>query len=221
MISIAAICAAILIIGSFSYVALVNTKLPAPNLESNPIQESEAVSLPADISLISEVHDKRQGNLYGGFLIVEDNVINTQRNCEFCTLVEYSSGTMPQEMETSWTMDRNYDLKDAKKITFYAAGYDGGETVTFKSNGKKQIDASGKQSKNPNFDIKTKPVVLKKDWQKFEIDISKANKQGVTDPFGLSFKKDSGKGPVIIFVKGLRLEGSDVTRPLPVEATAS
>lgn len=201
---------AAIVIGTFSYVSFANIKFSifSSSGESGSIQKVEAVSLPADLDLISAVNEKSQGTLYGGFLLAQDNAIDTQRNCEFCTIIEYSPGLSSNNMEIHWTMDRNYDIGQAKKITFYAMGYGGGENVIFKSVGKKHLDANGMPLKNPTFEISTKPVILKKAWQKFEIDISKANNIGVTDPFGISFGKNGNVGPVTIYVKGLRLEST-------------
>lgn len=182
------------------------------------IGEAEAVKLPADLISIFRNSESYYNNLDGGYLYVHDNIVDTRRNCEFCTSIDYQPGLSTSNLDLSWSADKNFNISGAKKITFYAMGDTGGEVVKFEAAGKK-VDTilGGKVSKTLNFGLVSQPVTLQKEWKKFEIDLSKTNLSGVTNPFGIGIEKADNKGPVKIFVKGMVLDDQPATQALPVE----
>ena len=183
-----------------------------------PAQESEAVHFPAHIIDIYTRSEKYYDNLDGGYLYVHDNIVDSRRNCEFCTSVDYQQGFSTGTLDLSWAADKQFDLKGAKKVTFYVMGEDGGEKVQFKAAGKK-IDKliSGNIAKDVEFGIESKPVVLTDEWEKFEIDLSKEDLTGVSNPFAVGIDRDFNDGPVRIFIKAIMLEDDPVQDPLPEE----
>ncbi len=102
-------------------------------------------------------------------------------------------------------------------MTFYAMGEEGGESVVFKGAGKK-VDGllNGRLAKVLDFDVATQPVRLTDDWQKFEVDLSGSSLTGVTNPFGIGIDGQN-TGPVRIFVKGMILEDTPATDPVPLQ----
>jgi hypothetical protein len=97
-------------------------------------------------------------------------------------------------------------------------GDSGGEAVKFKTAGKK-VDTllNGKVNRTLGFGVVSQPVTLQKEWKKFEIDVSKTNMAGITNPFGIGIEKADKKGPIKIFVKGIVLDDQPAIKPLPVE----
>jgi hypothetical protein len=183
-----------------------------------PVQESEAVHFPAHMIDIYTKSEKYYDNLDGGYLYVHDNIVDSRLNCEFCTSIDYQQGFSTGTLDLSWAADKQFNLKGATKVTFYVMGDDGGEKVNFKAAGKK-LDKliNGKQVKDVDFGIESKPVVLKDKWEKYEIDLSKENLTGVTNPFAVGIDRDFNDGPVRIFIKAITLEDDPVQDPLPEE----
>ncbi|WP_337862418.1 hypothetical protein [Nitrososphaera sp.] len=195
-----------------------NSSLSAKQTQLSGIQESEAVQLPADMINIYNRNEKYYNNIDGGYVYVHDNIIDTRRHCEFCTSIDYKPGLTTDNLDLSWASDRNFNISGAKKVTFYVMGDEGGEKVNFKAAGKK-IDrmVNGKAEKAVNFDVVTQPVTLTKDWEKFEIDLSKSDLTGVSNPFGIGIEKGYNDKPVRIFVKAIILEEGPAQEPLPVK----
>lgn len=208
--------AAALLLTSFSVLAYFGGSKVQSNLA--PVGEAEAVKLPADLINIYKNSEKYYDNLDGGYLYVHDNIVDTRRNCEFCTSIDYQPGVSTDNLNLSWAADKNFNINGAKKVTFYVMGDEGGEVVKFKAAGKK-IDkmVAGKNTKDVDFGIVSQPVKLDRSWKKMEIDLSKANLNGVTNPFGIGIEKADNKGPIRIFVKAMILDDQPLTNPLPVE----
>lgn len=208
--------AAALLLTSFSVFAYFGGNNKAPSNQG--VGEAEAVKLPADLISVYKNNEKYYDNLDGGYLYVHDNIVDTRRNCEFCTSIDYQPGVSTNNLDLSWAADKNFNISGAKKVTFYVMGDEGGEVVKFKAAGKK-IDkvTAGKASKELDFGIVSQPVKLDKGWKKMELDLTKANLNGVTNPFGIGIEKADNKGPVRIFVKAMILDDEPATDPLPVE----
>jgi hypothetical protein len=184
-----------------------------------PAQEIEAVHFPAHMIDIYTNSEKYYDTLDGGYLYVHDNIIDSRRHCEFCTSVDYQPGLSTGTLDLSWAADKQFNINGAKKITFYVMGDEGGEKVKFKAAGKK-IDKiiNGKVAKDVTFGIESQPVTLTDEWKKFEIDLSKENLNGVSNPFAIGIDKDYNDRPVRIFVKAMLLEDEPAEEPLPEES---
>ncbi|MGI0019842.1 MAG: hypothetical protein ACREAY_05180 [Nitrososphaera sp.] len=183
-----------------------------------PVQESEAVHFPAHMIDIYTKSEKYYDNLDGGYLYVHDNIVDSRRHCEFCTSVDYQQGFSTGTLDLSWAADKQFNLNGAKKVTFYVMGDEGGEKVKFKAAGKK-IDKiiNGTLAKDVEFGIESQPVVLTDEWKKFEIDLTKTDLNGVSNPFAVGIDRDYNDGPVRIFIKAILLENDPVQNALPVE----
>jgi hypothetical protein len=162
--------------------------------------------------------DRQYNTIDGSYVQVQENIVDTRRHCEFCTVIELRQGSSNDAVDVSWSALRNFNIEGAKKVTFYVMGEDGDESVVFKGAGKK-VDRilNGKLSKALDFDVSTKPVKLTKDWQKLEVDLSKASMRGVTNPFGIGLEEGQNTGPVRIFVKGMILEDEPAQDAVPLE----
>jgi hypothetical protein len=174
--------------------------------------------MPVDLSRVYTEPDRSYNTLDGSYVQVLDNVVDTRRHCEFCTVIEFRQGSSSDPVDVSWSALRNFNIEGAKKVTFYAMGDEGGESVVFKGAGKK-VDGlvGGRLAKLLDFDVATRPVTLSGEWQKYELDLSGASLRGVTNPFGIAIEDGQNSGPVRIFVKGIVLEDEPATDAVPLQ----
>lgn len=186
------------------------------------IPESEALGLPVDISLVFTETEANYDTSDGSYVVVHEGIIDSRRHCEFCTVIEFRDGPSSDTPDVSWIADRNFDIVGAKKVTFYAMGERGGESVIFNAAGKK-VDRvlGGTLVEALDFAVETKPVTLTNEWQKYELDLSTTNLAGVSSPFGIEAERGENTGITRIFIKGMMLESEPATDPLPLEMPAA
>jgi hypothetical protein len=179
------------------------------------IPQSEAVSLPVDLPLLFSETRRNYNTLDGSYTVVYENIIDSRRHCEFCTVIEFRDGPAFGTPDVSWVADRPFNIQGAQTVTFYAMGDSGGEEVRFKAAGKRADAVSdGRAVSILDFDIRTKPVTLTNEWQKFEVDLSSTNLSGVVGAFGM----EPGEGQTVrVFVKGMTIESEPADEPLELE----
>jgi len=181
------------------------------------IRESEAVHFPLEITQFYKEFES-EGDTDSGaeHLKIYENVIDTERHCEFCIAFVYTPGPVGQTDVAFSSTVKGFDLSGAKKVSFYVMGDKGDEVVTLNAGGKKTLpNVIDKKSKD--FAVTTKPIKLEKQWQKLEIDLKNKDLKDVTYPFGIQFKDVKNGEPVVIFVKWIMYESTEPTNPLPVE----
>lgn len=178
-------------------------------------QEIEALHMPTHLIDVYSKNEKYYDTLDGGYLYVHDNIVDTRRHCEFCTSIDYQPGLSTGELDLTWAAEKEFNISAAKKVTFYVMGEDGGEKIKFKAAGKKLDKLLDGKPDDVAFDIVTQPVTLDDEWKKFEIDLTKANLAGVSNPFGIAVDKEDNQGPVRVFVKAIVLEDEPAAAPLP------
>lgn len=181
-------------------------------------QEIEALHMPTHLIDVYSKNEKYYDTLDGGYLYVHDNIIDTRRHCEFCTSIDYQPGLSTGELDLTWAAEKEFNISAAKKITFYVMGENGGEKIKFKAAGKKLDKLLDGKPDDVAFDIVTQPVTLDDEWKKFEIDLTKANLAGVSNPFGIAVDKGDNQGPVRVFVKAIVLEAEPAADPLPQDS---
>jgi len=187
--------------------------------EHGLIRESEAVHFPLEITQFYKEFES-EGDTDSGaeHLKIYENVIDTQRHCEFCIAFVYTPGPVGETEVAFSSMVKGFDLSGAKKVSFYVMGDEGDEVVTLKVAGKKKLPTVIEQ-KSKEFAVSTKPIKLEKQWQKLEIDLQNEDLTDVTYPFGIQFKDVKKGEPVVMFVKWIMYESTEPTNPLPVETT--
>ena len=221
--------AGILISGSIASVLQnisdpVGVDVSVHNAEHGLISESLAVKYPLEVAdlykLVRTEGDTDYGDVY---LRYHEDVINSERSCEFCTLVEYTPGPIGQS-EISFTSSTGYDLSGAKKVTLFIMGADGDESVTIKVAGKEKIknesstDTAERGKKIKEFAATTKPIKLDKQWKKLEIDLTdNADLKRITDAFAVLVKASDNNGPVAFYIKQVTYESSTAKNPVPVD----
>ncbi len=108
-----------------------------------------------------------------------------------CLMVKYAAlgeagwaGVMWQNPANNWgTVDGGYNLSRAKRLSFWARGDKGGETV--------EIIVGGASSVFPDSDgLTTGDIRLRTEWTHYLLDVSKANMSYIASGFGFLVKQD-------------------------------
>ncbi|MCI0563494.1 MAG: PKD domain-containing protein [Nitrososphaera sp.] len=143
----------------------------------------------------------------GANMEVDDQFVDPEQHCEFCTRVESRPGA--QGVAGFSYEDDALDFTGAKKVHFWVMGEDGGEKVKFKLAGKDKSLSSDKTSEkdtngifsSESFAVTTEQVVLDDDWKKYEVDLEDKDLKKITHPFGIELEK--GQGTQVIYIKGI------------------
>jgi hypothetical protein len=244
MLSIAAVFAGSLIIASSSVSNFFSP--PDDQQESQAVADDHghnsilplalASGFPTDVEAsgsfkLSEKAGDGQANTRS--IIVHENVIDTERHCDFCTAIEYTPGPKG-EAGVSYKALKGVDLTGAKRVTFFVMGEKGGEKVKFKVAGK-ILDIVGTNSttsadsgngdklfKNRKFGAVTKEITLDKTWKQIEVDL--VDKKGspldlskITHPFALQVLKGSDNSKVVVYFKAIVYDSKVAKNPVPTE----
>lgn len=107
-----------------------------------------------------------------------------------CLQVKYAAmgeagwaGVMWQNPANNWgTVDGGYNLKNAKKLSFWAKGSKGGEVVEFILGGASSVfpDSDG---------LTTGEIKLTPQWKRYVLDVSNANLSYISSGFGFVLKQ--------------------------------
>lgn len=206
-------------IGLAGIVALVSFSYLPGKTGERAIPQSEAVGMPVDLPLLFTETERNYNTVDGSYAIVYENIVDSRRGCEFCTVVEFRDGPSSDIPEVSWAADRSFNIRGAQKVTFYAMGDEGGEEVRFMAAGKEiETNLDGRLTSVLDFDVRTKPVTLTNEWEKFEVDLAGADLASVTSAFGI--EPTEGQ-TVLIFLKGITIEAEPAEEPLELEDAAT
>jgi hypothetical protein len=177
------------------------------------VQEAEAQALPLAVrDRFTAKQMAGDGEAGSRFLKVDEEFIDPENHCEFCTRVEYVPG--PQgEAGFSYEDVRGLDLSGSKKARFWVMGEEGGEKIKFKLAGKsldKIQDRLGRLTdrltdsifKTERFALTTEEVSLDNQWKKYEVDLSGVDLKGITHPFAFELA-ENGAQTQVIYLKGV------------------
>jgi hypothetical protein len=172
------------------------------------VPEAQAARLP--LHVIEHFGEKQMVGdaATGSNLKVDDEFVDPENHCEFCTRVEYIPGSRGLA-GFAYSSDSALDLTGAKKIRFWVMGEDGGEKIKFKIAGKKKDsdDRQGKDSlsifSTEIFGRTSKEVSLRDDWTKYEVDLIGADLNDITHPFGFELSKGNGEKSQVVYIKGV------------------
>jgi hypothetical protein len=146
-------------------------------------------------------------------LIVDENFVDPEHHCEFCTRLEYHPGSQG-EAGYAYKDKVGLDLSGAKKASFWIMGEAGGEKVKFELAGKKidTVQNNGPSDRlrgttknifnSDRFTLTTQEVTLDKDWKKYEVNFMGLDLKAITSPFAIDIL---GKGTQkqVVYLKGL------------------
>jgi hypothetical protein len=205
-------------IGLTGIIALVSFSLLPGKTGEQAIPQSEAVGLPVDLPLLFSKTERNYNTIDGSYAIVYENIVDSRLGCEFCTVVEFRDGPSSDIPIVSWAADRSFNVSGAQKVTFYAMGDRGGEEVRFMAAGDKvERVLDGRLTSVLDFDVKTRPVTLTNEWEKFEVDLSGSDLASVTSAFGIEPMEGQ---TVRVFLKGITIEAEPPEEPLEREDSA-
>lgn len=204
-ISLAAVLASsLLLVGPFS----IGNIFPAKH--DDHVQEAEAQTLPL---VVRDRFTAKQlaGDAEAGseFLKVNEEFIDPENHCEFCTRVEYVPG--PQgEAGFSYEDVTGLDLAGAEKVRFWVMGEEGNEKIKFKLAGKSLDKIQDKLTskltksifKTERFALTTEEVTLDDDWKKYEVDLSGVDLKEITHPFAFELS-ENGAQKQVLYIKGV------------------
>lgn len=114
---------------------------------------------------------------------IDSDFVDPDNHCEFCYRIQYTPGAQGQG-GVLFETDKPLNLKDAKRVTFWARGELGGEKV--------QVSAAG---------VASGDLTLPQTWKKYEIDLSGADLASVTHGFGLKINKGNDGSDKVIYLK--------------------
>lgn len=189
------------------------------------IQEAGAQELPF------EVRDRFNEKKFAGDannIIVNEDFVDPERHCEFCTLIEYRPG--PQGVAGfAYENDAGLDLTGANKVRFWIMGEQGNERIKFKIAGKSGVDSM--EDRRPNrptnsifgsesFALTTEEVTLANDWRRYEIDLTGVSLEDITHPFGFELSKGNGAQKQVIYIKGLVFDDDPVKEEYALTAVS-
>jgi hypothetical protein len=160
------------------------------------------------------------------FMKVDEDFVDPENHCEFCTRVEYTSG--PQgKAGFSYEDLKGLDLSGAKKVRFWAMGEQGDEKIKIKVAGRsidKLQEKPGKLKselnsifKSERFALTTDQVTLQKNWKRYEIDLTGSDLKGITDPFAFELSAN-GAQKQVVFIKGVVYDNKPAQEPLMATA---
>ncbi|HEV8405076.1 MAG TPA: PKD domain-containing protein [Nitrososphaera sp.] len=222
--SLAAVLASsLLLIGPFS----IDNILPAKN--NNYTQGAEAVVLPLVVrDHFTAMEMAGDAEADSRFMTVNENFVDPENHCEFCTRVEYRPGPQGQA-GFSYQDLKGLDLSGAKNVRFWVMGEEGGEKIKFKVAGKgidKLQDKLGKLTdkltksifKSERFALTTEEVTLDDDWKKYEVDLSGIDLKGITHPFAFELFKGNSAQKQVVYIKGVVYDEKPAEDPLTANA---
>lgn len=246
MLSIVAVFAGSLIIASSSVSSFFSQSGDGQQQESQTVADGDhghnsilplalASGFPTDVEAtgsfkLSEKAGDGQTNTRS--IIVHENVIDTERHCDFCTAIEYAPGPKG-EAGVSYKALKGIDLSGAKRVTFFVMGENGGEKVKFRVAGKildivdtnstlADSEKGDKLFKNRKFGAVTKEITLDKTWKQIEVDL--VDKKGrpldlskITHPFALQVMKGSDNSKVVVYFKAIVYDSKVAKNPVPTE----
>lgn len=189
------------------------------------VAQAEAARLPLHvIERFSEKQMEGDGET-GSNVKVEEDFVDPENHCEFCTRVEYTPGSSGVA-GFAYSSNAAIDLTGAKKIRFWVMGEEGGEKVKFKVAGKKK--SPGERDNGDSLGIfnsevfarTSKEVTLRDDWTNYEVDLERTDLRDITHPFGLELTKGSDDKRQVLYIKGVIFDDEPLRSENALETTA-
>jgi PKD domain-containing protein len=220
------------IIGSFTFPTLLHATIFNHSHGDAAQHDALAASLPLFVD--SNYHLKERAgdaNAVKSALQVDENFVDPENHCEFCTRLVYKPGQQGVAGIAYSTSGNSLDLSDAKSVHFFARGEKGGEKVKFEAAGK-DIASLTSGSTNDNlfsnikFAMATKTVTLSDIWKSYTIDVGDSSRTDLTDithPFAIDVLKGNGGGQkqVVIYVKAVVFDTKQEANALTTTLTTT
>ncbi|GEM_PF-3649731 len=178
-------------------------------------------------SQFSSFPDVRQNTpLTSAGIVVQNGYVFPEKSCELCTHVMQNFSTLPEEAIIYLAPDASYNLEGAKRVTFSAMGFNGGERVriligsNYTVQGLDQWNASlGNSQINSlanSFPIRTDYITMTTGWKKYEVDVSNISLTGNSMPFALQASRSSGHDIADFLVKDIIFDSKAASKGLTI-----
>lgn len=150
--------------------------------------------------------------IISGYVQILEDVIDTERSCEFCTYIAYTPGPVGNSTVT-YADSKPHNLVGAKKMTFFIMGANGGEKVRFDVAGSLPVDDT---SGDVKYAAQTGVITLTKKWQKIEIDLRPSDLTEITHPLSIHILESTPGVKVAFYIKFIAFDTDNPVRPVPV-----
>jgi len=208
--------------GAFANANSLSNILKTDSAENHDaLHEASASKLPMDVRQTFKKYDKA-GDANGSeiFLKINEDFIDPDNHCEFCTRIEYTPGPRG-EVGLFYKSDKAIDISEAKRVVFFAKGEKGGEFLQFMAagSGMEGRNTGEHLFNNEQTAVKTQKIQLNDDWQRYEIDLTSANDLSrVTHAFGFEAYKGlllTDPSAIVFYVKGVQFDTDYASNPIP------
>ncbi|HEX7034041.1 MAG TPA: PKD domain-containing protein [Nitrososphaera sp.] len=231
---VAVLAGSLILTAPFSIIDIIIPKQSNNSVNKVQAQDAEAQTLPLMI------RDRFAEKLMAGdaaaagsrFFKVDENFVDPENHCEFCTRVEYTPGSRGIAGFAYQDLT-GLDLSNARKAQFWVMGEEGGERIRFKLAGK-SLDriqdrvqerlgrsSDGRASEGifttERFALTTRELTLDDDWKKYEVDLTAADLRDITHPFAFELS-GNGNEKEVIYIKGVVYDDQPAEDPLATVA---
>ncbi len=205
---------------------IVRFLLDASKTSSNsPIGVAEAATLPLDVKqtfrLVERSGDAKDNP---SRIKIDSEFIDPDEHCEFCYRIEIDPGATGN-IGAMFKANKLFNLEGAQRLTLYARGEIGDEDVRFHAAGK-YVDRpnGGNAQKIMKYAYTSEGTNLDKQWQRYEMDLSKTDLTDITHGFGFDIDgsklRESGK-TVVIYLKSITFDDLPATKSMPASTSSS
>ncbi len=200
----------IIVGSSYSGRNMLDFLLTAETTSTLSIGTAEAAILPLDVKDNFRVVEREGDAKERPALIkIDAEFIDPDEHCEFCYRIEIQPGATGN-LGAMLKANKLFNLDKAERVFLFARGESGGEDVQFNVAGK-YVDGrvGGKVAKQMKFGFTSENIKLKNDWQRYEIDLSKADLNDISHGFGFKVVKSklkASENPIVIYLKGITFD---------------
>lgn len=193
----------------------------AETVSISPIGTAEAAVLPMDVKEnFPSVERNGDAKDNPSKIKIDAEFVDPDEHCEFCYRIEIEPSATGK-LGVVLKANKLYNLENAERVYLFARGDVGGEDLQFNAAGK-YVDGrvNGKDAKLMKFGFTSENMKLKKDWQRYEMDLSNADLRDISHGFGFEVAKSnlSSGEPIVIYLKGITFD--DLPAEKPVRALA-
>jgi len=178
------------------------------------ILETQASAHNADIRFLFKLKQTGgDGRLDDLYVNIFENVVDTERSCEHCTLVSYRPGP-DGYAEVGYISSASHDFTGASRMVFFVMGHDGGEVVHF--------DVAGKKSSNNvedegaiKYAVTTQAITLDREWKRIQVDLSGQDLTDITHPLNIHVSGSDTNSRIAFYIKHIIFDNAPATNPIP------
>jgi hypothetical protein len=187
------------------------------------IGTAEAAALPMDVKeIFTSVERNGDAKDNPSRIKIDTEFIDPDEHCEFCYRIEIEPGAVGK-LGAALKASKLYNLESAERVYLFARGQVGGEELQFDAAGK-YVDGqvNGKAAKLMKFGYTSEKIKLKKDWQRYEMDLSNADLKDVSHGFGFDVATNlkSSNKPIVFYLKAITFDDLPAEKPVLAAAEA-